>query len=228
MADTARLHVHGNALRGRRERRKHATRAELLSAGRRLFSAKGLYEARVEDLAAAAGIAKGTVYGYFADKDDLVRAVVEAGYRELLLEVRSAVAPVRGQRARITAIVQTHARFFHDCPDLLRVFHQARGMLKFNRRAWRPLRASLDRHVDGLADLLSEGARTELPRRLVREQARILFGALSGAISVHVALDPAGPATLLDARAVRAVVELALTFERDARRAFRSRAQAAG
>jgi TetR/AcrR family fatty acid metabolism transcriptional regulator len=193
-----------------------------------LFSTKGLYEARVEDLAAAAGIAKGTIYGYFADKDELVRAVVEAGYRELLLEVRSAAGPVRGQRARITAIVLAHARFFHERPDLLRVFHQARGMLKFNRRAWRPLRSSLEQHVEGLADLLSEGAQAELPRRLFREQARMLFGALSGAISVHVALEPAGSEALLEPRAVRAITELAMTFERDVRNTQRRRARATG
>lgn len=47
---------------GRRERRKSITRADLLKAGRRLFSQKGLYESHVEDLTEIAGIAKGTFY----------------------------------------------------------------------------------------------------------------------------------------------------------------------
>ncbi|HUK63923.1 MAG TPA: helix-turn-helix domain-containing protein, partial [Dongiaceae bacterium] len=47
---------------GRREHRKHATRRELLIAGRRLFAERGLYDSRIEDLSRQAGIAKGTLY----------------------------------------------------------------------------------------------------------------------------------------------------------------------
>ncbi|MEQ1832378.1 MAG: TetR/AcrR family transcriptional regulator [Candidatus Eisenbacteria bacterium] len=199
---------------GRRERRKHATRADLLAAGRKLFGAKGLYESRIEDLSAGAGIAKGTIYGYFSGKDELVRAVVEAGYRELQDELRAELCLVRGRQARIGRLVRVHARYFEQRRDLLRVLHQARGMLKFDRAEWRPLRSSLDRHLEVLTELLADGRAARLPRALAREQASALFGAMSGAMSVHVALSPRRAGPLLGPSVVGALVALALSFER--------------
>ncbi len=78
----------------RRESRKRETRARLLAAGRRLFGDEGLYDSRIEDLTTVAGIAKGTIYGYFEDKQALVHAVVAAALAELLAHVhaRSAAA----------------------------------------------------------------------------------------------------------------------------------------
>ena len=69
---------------GRREQRKHVTRRELLLAGRRLFGERGLYDPRIEDLAHAAGMAKGTLYGFLASRDVLIEAGVSAGFSELL------------------------------------------------------------------------------------------------------------------------------------------------
>jgi AcrR family transcriptional regulator len=112
---------------GKREQRKRATRGELIQAGRRLFSQKGLYESRIEDLATEAGIAKGTLYTYFADKDELIREVAAAGFGELETRVARRVDRMRGDRGVVREAIRAHLQFFAANPDLMRVLHQVRG-----------------------------------------------------------------------------------------------------
>jgi AcrR family transcriptional regulator len=59
-----------------RRRRKHERPKEILAAALNEFSDKGFAAARLEDVARRAGIAKGTIYLYYASKHELFRAVV--------------------------------------------------------------------------------------------------------------------------------------------------------
>lgn len=57
-----------------REERMQAIRAAALD----VFAAKGFAAARLDDVAAAAGVAKGTIYLYFKSKEDLLEAIVKS------------------------------------------------------------------------------------------------------------------------------------------------------
>jgi TetR/AcrR family transcriptional regulator len=61
---------------GKRERRKEARPGELLEAALALFVEKGFAATRVEEVAARAGVSKGTLFLYFPSKEDLFKAVV--------------------------------------------------------------------------------------------------------------------------------------------------------
>ena len=93
-------------MQGRRERRKQETRAQILAAGRKLFAEKGLWEPSIEELTTRAGIAKGTIYGYFADKDALIRAVVGEGFAALAERVRAAAGDERDDSERVARVVR--------------------------------------------------------------------------------------------------------------------------
>jgi TetR/AcrR family transcriptional regulator len=60
----------------KRERRKEARPGELLDAALDLFVEKGFSATRVEEVAARAGVSKGTLFLYFPSKEDLFKAVV--------------------------------------------------------------------------------------------------------------------------------------------------------
>ena len=60
----------------RHERRKDARPGELLAAALDLFVDKGFAATRVEEVAARAGVSKGTLFLYFASKEELFKAVV--------------------------------------------------------------------------------------------------------------------------------------------------------
>lgn len=59
-----------------RQRRKDARPAELLDAALALFVEKGFAATRSEEVAARAGVSKGTLYLYFPSKEELLKAVI--------------------------------------------------------------------------------------------------------------------------------------------------------
>jgi AcrR family transcriptional regulator len=60
----------------KRERRKEARPGELLDAALDLFVEKGFAATRAEEVAARAGVSKGTLFLYFPTKEELFKAVV--------------------------------------------------------------------------------------------------------------------------------------------------------
>lgn len=69
-----------------RQRRKEARPQELLSAALELFVEKGFAATRSEEVAARAGVAKGTLYLYYPSKEDLLKAVVRENLSALIAE----------------------------------------------------------------------------------------------------------------------------------------------
>ena len=72
-------------------RRKHARPEEITAAALELFVERGYAGTRLDDVAARAGVSKGTVYLYFANKEELFKAVVREGLVSPITEFRSAV-----------------------------------------------------------------------------------------------------------------------------------------
>ncbi len=54
-----------------------ARRAQILDAATRVFASKGFTRATIRDVARAAGIADGTIYNYFTNKDDLLIGLLD-------------------------------------------------------------------------------------------------------------------------------------------------------
>ncbi|MDM0040786.1 TetR/AcrR family transcriptional regulator [Variovorax sp. J22G21] len=63
-------------VRAKRERRKEARPGELLEAALDLFVEKGFAATRSEEVAARAGVSKGTLFLYFPSKEELFKAVI--------------------------------------------------------------------------------------------------------------------------------------------------------
>src|SRR5258706_11951793 len=70
------IHTKTAALSAKRERRKEARPGELLDAALDLFVEKGFAATRAEEVAARAGVSKGTLFLYFPSKEELFKAVV--------------------------------------------------------------------------------------------------------------------------------------------------------
>lgn len=69
-----------------RHRRKESRPAELLSAALDLFVERGYAATKLDDVAAKAGVSKGTLYLYFESKEALFKAVIEQGILPMLDE----------------------------------------------------------------------------------------------------------------------------------------------
>jgi AcrR family transcriptional regulator len=76
-----------------RQRRKEARPQELLDAALDLFVEKGFSATRSEEVAARAGVSKGTLYLYYPSKEELLKAVIR---NSLSSEIAEGVDIVRG------------------------------------------------------------------------------------------------------------------------------------
>ncbi len=77
------------------ERARAATRARLRASGQKLLAARGLHSVTSHDIADAAGVAAGTFYLHFRDKEELFRELVFEAVAELESRLESAVRPLR-------------------------------------------------------------------------------------------------------------------------------------
>jgi AcrR family transcriptional regulator len=81
------------------ERRKKARPQELLAAALDIFVERGFAAARLEDVAARAGVSKGTLYLYFDSKESLFKSVVRTNMLPLLEEAEGMVDRYEGHSA---------------------------------------------------------------------------------------------------------------------------------
>lgn len=82
-----------------RQRRKEARPAELMAAALELFIAKGFTATRLEDVAAHAGVSKGTLYLYFDSKEALFKAVIREGIVPVLAQGAALIDGFEGSSA---------------------------------------------------------------------------------------------------------------------------------
>lgn len=85
----------------RRERRKDARPGELLDAALELFVEKGFAATRMEEVAARAGVSKGTVFLYFPSKVELFKAVVRQSISGRLQEWNAEFEQYEGSSAEL-------------------------------------------------------------------------------------------------------------------------------
>lgn len=84
------------ALHAKRERRKEARPGELLDAALDLFVEKGFAATRAEEVAARAGVSKGTLFLYFQSKEELFKAVVRENISGHIRELNAAFDTFEG------------------------------------------------------------------------------------------------------------------------------------
>ena len=121
-------------------RRKAERPDEIVGAALAVFAEKGFAAAKLDDIAARAGVSKGAVYLYFETKEDIFRAVVERAISPNIGVVKAMAAAhpgpladlLRGVTGHIAGVVQNtpmggvmkmvigEARNF---PELARVWH---------------------------------------------------------------------------------------------------------
>ena len=96
---STRLAERGDDIQVKRERRKEARPGELLDAALDLFVEKGFAATRSEEVAARAGVSKGTLFLYFPSKEELFKAVVRENMSGRFAEWRDEFENFEGSTA---------------------------------------------------------------------------------------------------------------------------------
>jgi len=100
-------------------RRREASRRKIMDAARRLFVERGYDATRPQDIARAAGVANGTFYLHFPDKEAAFLAFAEEAQDALVARYGVALQGVSGLRARLRAILHAMIAYAEENPGVL-------------------------------------------------------------------------------------------------------------
>jgi len=106
----------------------------------------------MDDVAAAAGVGKGTLYRRFGDKSGLVMAVLEAkdrALREAVVSGPPPLGPGAGPKTRLRAFVAAYAAYLERNLDLVVMGETASPGARYRGDAY----AGLRHHIEGLLEL---------------------------------------------------------------------------
>jgi TetR/AcrR family transcriptional regulator, fatty acid metabolism regulator protein len=107
-------------------------REAILRAATSVFARKGFFNSKVADIAAAAGIADGTVYLYFKSKDEILRSIFDRAMSDFIEEGRRELETIEGAVNRLRRIAELHLERLGSDRDLAIVFQvELRGSTKF-------------------------------------------------------------------------------------------------
>ncbi len=83
-------------------------RERILRAAIDVFAESGYFNAKVSDIAKAAGVADGTIYLYFDGKEELLTTIFREHTRNYLQSLERDLAPVRRPEERIRIAIRHH------------------------------------------------------------------------------------------------------------------------
>lgn len=86
-----------------------------------LFSEKGYDGTSIREIIEMAGVTRPVLYYYFENKEDLFRRLIETRCAHMTQEWDSAVAPAKGLRARLCALITAAFRQMEESPDVIRL-----------------------------------------------------------------------------------------------------------
>jgi AcrR family transcriptional regulator len=97
-----------------RERFRREVATAIAAAAEEVFAEEGVHSAHVGHIAKRAGVAVGTLYNYYEDRDSLLAALLKERAEELAATFEAAIVSARGQplREQVAAFVDAYFDFF--------------------------------------------------------------------------------------------------------------------
>ncbi|MBI2393113.1 MAG: TetR/AcrR family transcriptional regulator [Deltaproteobacteria bacterium] len=168
---------------GRASRAREGDKRErILRAATRVFARKGFYATKVSEVAKAAGVADGTIYLYFKNKDDLLVSLFEDRIMLLLAALERALAERPTPEERLRCVIEMQLGLLEGERDLAEVITvNLRQSTRLMKQYAAP---KFMLYLDAIARVVAEGQkagafRTDVSPHLM---ARTIFGALDGII----------------------------------------------
>ena len=154
---------------------------KIVDAAARLFGGQRFHEVRMEDIAAEAGVGKGTLYRYFNDKEELYLDLLERSSKQFLDRLDEEMGRAPGPRQQLEACVAAIISFFDERPHLFDLIQRAEVLRDPNRAfPWQHIRGEL---VQKLCALFEEASKQgEFTIRRPELAALMLLGSLRGVI----------------------------------------------
>ncbi len=132
-------------------------RRSILESATRVFASKGFYNAKIQEVAAEAGVAHGTVYLYFKSKDDLLAAIFYEVLGDLIEYIHSEVQKEKRAEDKFRKMISLQIDIIEENPDLTKLI-----LIEFPRTGKFLSNSNIDilsKYIDMIASIINEGIR---------------------------------------------------------------------
>jgi TetR/AcrR family fatty acid metabolism transcriptional regulator len=155
----------------------------ILNAAGKVFSRCGFYQSTVSEIARTAGVADGTIYLYFKNKDDILIQFFHFKMRQIFTGFREEVGRVDGAVDKLKRLIRYHLAAFQ-ADKHMAIVYQAETR-RYSRLVEDQIREMAALYFDLLAEIVEQGQEEGLIRKdlylgLVK---RFLLGAVEEVIS---------------------------------------------
>jgi TetR/AcrR family fatty acid metabolism transcriptional regulator len=160
------------------EKSRNGKREAILRAAAHVFARSGYFNAKVSDVARKAGVADGTVYLYFKNKDDLLTSIFSWAMGEFIGSAKSELAEIADPREKLRRFASLHFSMLEQERDIAIVFQiELRQSTKFMEQF---STTYLAQYLQMLREIIEEGQRRGVFRKRLNSKvvAKFLFGAL--------------------------------------------------
>lgn len=166
---------------------KNRRRRELIEVAARVFSTRGFRNARIADIAAEAGVAKGLVYQYFKSKEELFFAVFEWYNEQISLWIRDRIRAAETAREKLMLLARLFVKAGLDHIELYGLtleFWAAAGTGIYGGSFRESFREAYDVMRGMVSEIVREGRAAAEFRQDVDAEATaaVLVGAIDAAV----------------------------------------------
>jgi AcrR family transcriptional regulator len=167
---------------GKREVTKAQNRRAILDAAQEIFTEMGYGAASIRDVVRRSGLAAGTFYNYFPDKESVFRAVLEEHTTELRRRLRDARACARDAETIVREGFRTYFSFIVEDRPLFEMLRRNAGTVRelFDTPA---LESGI---LELLDDLRALAARGELPASLDLDALAAAMGGVAFELGIRL------------------------------------------
>lgn len=146
--------------------------AGILEAARKVFAQKGFNAATVEDIAAAAGLAKGTVYLYYESKREVYFAALKFGIGQMYSVLNQRLQSASTPEDKLRTLIEVKLTYFDDNRDFFKIYYSELGNICIHPSAIdNDFKTLYLENAKVIEAILKEGARKKAIRGVRSEQA---------------------------------------------------------
>jgi AcrR family transcriptional regulator len=165
-------------------------------AAMRVIARKGMAAATMQEIADEAGVAKGTIYLYFRDREDVVEKAFENAMGDLHKHVDEALETPGTFEQKLRAVLAAQIGFFQTNREFFRLYISLRypeGNAQQQRRQKRHCQPQYKSRVERIAAMLEEAMDRGEIRRMDPMRLALFIIEGSSAVIIERVLDEAPP-----------------------------------
>jgi TetR/AcrR family fatty acid metabolism transcriptional regulator len=167
------------------EKKKSEKYNKILSSAGAVFAELGFYKATISQIASRAGVADGTLYLYFKNKDDILYQFINFKTGAVFKEMHAAVRKGKNAEEKLRNLIRCHLTEFQKDKNMAIIFQSE---VRYLRDIAPQIKDISKMYLDLLSEILEQGQIEGVMRQnlFVGLVKRFMLGAVEGVISTWV------------------------------------------